>query len=319
MITAVELGLIYALMALGVYITFRILDFPDLTVDGSFTTGAATAAIWMANGGNPWVGTILAFFVGSLAGLITGLLHTKGGINGLLAGILTMIALWSINLRIMGRSNISLLGSDSIFTPLSDARLMGSWASIGILAVTVLLIKMVLDYFLKTDMGTAIQATGDNEGMIRSFGVNTDNMKIIGLMISNALVGLSGAIFAQYNGNADISMGVGIIVAGLASVIVGQAIFGTRSIVLASFGVVMGSVLYRAFISLAMDLGLNPNDMKLISAVLVVVALLLPKWGVFKKFSRKRSSGGGEPLVTADQAAASGAEVDEPAATTKAV
>lgn len=216
MASAVELGLIYALVALGVYITFRILDFPDLTVDGSFTTGAGTAAIWMASGGNPWIGTIVAFFVGSLAGLITGLLHTKGGINGLLAGIITMIGLWSINLRIMQRSNISLLGEDTIFTPLENERLMGTWASVGILAVTVLAIKFILDYFLKTNVGTALQATGDNEGMIRSFGVNTDNMKILGLMISNGLVGLAGAIFAQYNGSADISMGVGIIVAGLA-------------------------------------------------------------------------------------------------------
>lgn len=315
MIIAVELGLIYALMALGVYITFRILDFPDLTVDGSFTTGAATAAIWIANGGNPWVGTILAFFVGTLAGLITGLLHTKGGINGLLAGILTMIALWSINLRIMGRSNISLLGSDSIFTPLQERGFMGTWASIGFLALAVIAIKLVLDFFLKTNMGTTLQATGDNEEMIRSFGVNTDNMKILGLMISNGLVGLSGAIFAQYNGNADISMGIGIIVAGLASVIVGQAIFGTRSILMASLGVVIGSVLYRVFISLAMDLGLNPNDMKLISAALVVVALLLPKWGIFKRKGRRNP---GE-AKGAETGSAPNTESEESAQASKAV
>lgn len=307
MASAVELGLIYALVALGVYITFRILDFPDLTVDGSFTTGAGTAAIWMASGGNPWIGTIVAFFVGSLAGLITGLLHTKGGINGLLAGIITMIGLWSINLRIMQRSNISLLGEDTIFTPLENERLMGTWASVGILAVTVLAIKFILDYFLKTNVGTALQATGDNEGMIRSLGVNTDNMKILGLMISNGLVGLAGAIFAQYNGSADISMGVGIIVAGLASVILGQAILGTRSIFWATLGVVVGAILYRLFISWALNIGLNVNDMKLISAMLVVIALLLPKWKLFKKFNRRR--GGGAAPLEHNPASAEGAEV----------
>lgn len=283
MIIAVELGLIYAVMALGVYLTFRILNFPDLTVDGSFTTGAAIAAIMIINGVSPLLATLAAFAGGLVAGWITGMLHTKGKINGLLAGILTMIALWSVNLRIMGGANLPLLREDTLISPLRDAGYVGTAVAVAVFALIALVIKVVIDWFLHTDLGLAMQATGDNEEMIRSFGVSTDRQKILGLALSNGLVALCGALIAQYQGFADISMGIGLILAGLASVIIGQAIFGSRIIVVASLAVVLGSVLYRVVIQLALQAGLNPNDMKLISAVLVILALVLPQWKVFRR------------------------------------
>ncbi|NKX54538.1 ABC transporter permease [Arthrobacter mobilis] len=283
MIVAVELGLIYAVMALGVYLTFRILNFPDLTVDGSFTTGAAVAAISIINGVPPVVATLAAFAAGMAAGWVTGILHTKGKINGLLAGILTMIALYSINLRIMGKANLPLLREETLLTPLREAGFIGSAVGIMVFAVVALVIKLVIDWFLHTDLGLSLQATGDNEQMIRSFGVSTDRTKILGLALSNGLVALCGAMIAQYQGFADIGMGIGLILAGLASVIIGQAIFGSRIIFVATLAVVLGSVLYRVVIQLALQAGLNPNDMKLISAVLVVIALVLPQLKVFRK------------------------------------
>ncbi|MFC7402764.1 ABC transporter permease [Citricoccus sp. GCM10030269] len=302
MTTAIELGMIYAIMALGVYVTFRILDFPDLTVDGSFTTGAAVAAISIVNGVNPFLAILLSFIAGFLAGTITGLLHTKGRINGLLAGILTQIALYSINLRIMDKANVPLLGEDTAITPLQRAGLLGGWGSIGLLAAVAILLALALVWFLHTDTGLAMQATGDNEKMIRSYGVNTDNQKILGLALSNGLVGMSGAIVAQFQGFADIGMGIGLIVAGLASVILGQAIFGTRSIMVAALAVVAGSVLYRVAIQLALTVGLNPNDMKLISAILVVIALVVPQLPFFRR--RKALVSRADP----DGGAATGAE-----------
>ena len=291
MIGAIELGLIYGVMALGVYLTFRVLNFPDLTVDGSFTTGAAVAASLITAGQNPILATLAGGAAGLVAGIITGLLHTKGRIDGLLAGILTMIALWSINLRIMDKANLPLLRSDTIFTPLKDAGVLGTWGGIGIILVGVLVLKLIIDWFLSTDLGLAIQATGNNEQMIRSFGVNTDGTKILTLALSNGLVALCGALVAQYQGFADISMGIGLILIGLASVILGQAIFGQRFIWLASLAVVMGAVIYRLIIFFALQAGLNPNDMKLVTAVLVVAALLLPRWGFLKKLPSLRDRG----------------------------
>ncbi|HLT85802.1 MAG TPA: ABC transporter permease [Phototrophicaceae bacterium] len=289
MIGAVELGLIYAVMALGVYLTFRILNFPDLTVDGSFTTGAATAAVLITGGTSPALATLAGGVAGLGAGIITGLLHTKGGINPLLAGILTQIGLYSINLRIMGGANVPLLREDTLITPLRENGLLGGAVSIAIFGVLALLIKAALDWFLHTDTGLALQATGDNEAMIRSFGVNTDRTKILGLALSNGLVGLCGAVIAQYQGFADISMGIGLIIAGLASVILGQAVFGSRLILISTLAVVLGSVLYRVTIQIALQAGLDPNDMKLVSAVLVVIALVLPRWGVFRRVGALRS------------------------------
>ncbi len=283
MITAVELGLIYAVMALGVYLTFRILNFPDLTVDGSFTAGAGIAAALIIGGAPPLMATAAAFAGGLVAGVVTGLLHTKAKINGLLAGILTMIALYSVNLRIMGKANLPLLREDTLITPLREGGHLGSWVSVLAFAAVALVIKVILDWFLHTDLGLAMQATGDNEEMIRSFGVSTDRMKVLGLALSNGLVALCGALVAQYQGFADIGMGIGLILAGLASVIIGQAIFGAGTIFVASLAVVLGSVLYRVVIQLALNAGLNPNDMKLISAVLVVLALVVPQWRFFRR------------------------------------
>ncbi|WP_350270492.1 ABC transporter permease [Brevibacterium sp. CBA3109] len=291
MFGALELGLIYAAMALGVYLTFKVLNFPDLTVDGSFTTGGATAASLIIAGVNPFLATVAAIFAGFIAGYITGLLHTKGGIDGLLAGILTMIGLWSINLRIMGKANLPLLREETVFTPLRENMWLGTWISIGVLLVFTLILKFAIDWFLTTDLGLAIQANGNNRQMIRSLGVNTDNTTMLTLALSNGFVALCGALVAQYQGFSDISMGIGLILVGLASVILGQAVFGSRNIFMASLGALMGSVIYRLIIFLALRAGLDTNDMKLTTALLVVVALLLPRWGFLKRIPSLRSRG----------------------------
>ncbi|SHJ25491.1 putative ABC transport system permease protein [Tessaracoccus bendigoensis DSM 12906] len=289
MIVAVELGLLYAVMALGVYLTYRVLDFPDLTVDGSFTTGAATCAMMIVGGLPVPLAMIGGVVAGMLAGAVTGLLHVWGNINALLAGILTQIALYSINLRIMGnKANIPLLRTETAFSWLKDHDLMRTWVSVAIFAVVVLVVGLLLYLFLGTSYGVALRATGDNELMARSQGINTGVTKIVGLMISNGMVGLCGALIVQYQGFADISMGIGIIVAGLASVIVGQAIFGMTSVWQAILAAVLGSIIYRGVIQAALMVGLNPNDMKLISAVLVVAALVLPQWGPFKRLRIRR-------------------------------
>ncbi|OME95271.1 MULTISPECIES: ABC transporter permease [Paenibacillus] len=264
----IELGLLYALMALGVYITFRILDFPDLTVDGSFTTGAAIAAILITNGVNPWLATLAAFAGGMIAGICTGLLHTKGKINGLLSGIIMMIALYSINMRIMGKPNISLS---------QEANIFGSIDPIYIMLVIVIIGKLLLDAFFRTDLGLALRATGDNKRMIRSFGANTDTTTILGLSISNGLVALSGAVVAQQSSFADISSGIGMIVIGLASVIIGEAVLGTGSVFRTTLAVVCGSIIYRIVVAAAYEIEwLEASDLKLITAIIVIIALVVP-------------------------------------------
>ncbi|QGU04545.1 ABC transporter permease [Corynebacterium comes] len=288
MIGAVEVGLIYGVMALGVYLTFRVLNFPDLTVDGSFTTGAATAAVGILNGWHPVLATLAGFVTGFLAGTVTGLLHTKGGIDGLLAGILTMIALWSINLRIMGGANIPMLRQETLFTPLRDAGILGTWAGAAIIAVLVSLLGLIVVWFLTTDLGLSLRATGDNGQMITSFGVSTDFTKTLTLALSNGFVGMCGALVGQYQGFADISMGIGLILVGLASVILGQAILGQRMLWIGVFAVIVGAVIYRIIIFLALQVGLDPNDMKLITALLVIIALLVPRWkGLTSRFGRR--------------------------------
>ncbi len=298
MIGAIEVGIIYGVMALGVYLTFRVLNFPDLTVDGSFTTGAATAAVAILAGWSPVVATLAGFATGAVAGFITGVLHTKGRIDGLLAGILTMIGLWSVNLRIMGSSNAPLLREATVFTPLDDAGLLGSWVSVAVLATAVLLLGLLVIWFLHTNLGLALRATGDNGPMITSFGVSTDFTKTLTLSLSNGLVGMCGALVAQYQGYADISMGIGLILIGLASVILGQAIFGQRRLWVAVLAVIFGALMYRFIIYAALAVGLNPNDMKLISAILVIIALLVPRWrsvlGSFGKRPAISAAGAGK-------------------------
>ncbi|KAB8137924.1 ABC transporter permease [Gracilibacillus oryzae] len=296
--SAFEAGIIYALMALGVYLSFRILDFPDLTVDGSFVTGGAVAAISIVNGVPPVLATFYAFVAGFIAGMITGILNTKGKINPLLSGILMMIALYSINLRIMGKSNVALLNEPTIFRQME-----GWWGSLGIdtalnnmlsalgvenvpstwsvaiiMIIVTLAIKFLTDYFLKTEVGLALRATGDNEKMIRSFSANTDTLTIVGLGISNALVDLSGALIAQYGGFTDIGMGIGMIVIGLASVIIGEAIFGTKTIARTTLAVIGGAIVYRIVLTLALKIDfLEAGDTKLITAIIVIAALITPK------------------------------------------
>ncbi|MDP9800934.1 putative ABC transport system permease protein [Arcanobacterium wilhelmae] len=305
MIAALDLGLIYALMALGVYLTFRILDFADLTIDSSFTTGAGTTAIALLSGWNPWAATVAGALVGIIAGLITGLLNTVGKIHPLLAGILTQIGLYSINLRIMGKANVPLLRSETVFTPLRNNHLLGTITSVGILLFVVAVFCTVLIWFLNTHLGLALRATGDNEEMARAQGINTDMTKLVGLALSNALVALSGSLFAQYQGFADISMGIGLIVAGLASVIIGTAVVPTSRVWVAVIAVVGGSIAYRLIIQAALMIPwFDPNDMKLLSALIVVVALLAPRSKAFmsvrKSNQPKSEFSSVQPWDTAD-------------------
>jgi len=280
---AIESGLIYALMALGVYITFRILDFPDLTVDGSFTTGGAIAAVMITNGTSPLLATLLAMAGGLVAGACTGLLHTKGKINGLLSGILMMIALYSINMRIMGKPNISIRGTETLVSSIRENTVV----YIAILLVGILIVKLLLDAFLRTDVGLSLRATGDNARMIRSLGANTDTTTILGVSLSNGLVALSGALIAQDQIFADISMGIGMIVIGLASVIIGEAIFGARTVWQATLAAVMGAIVYRIVVALALRVDwLETSDLKLITAVIVIVALVVP---YVRRITRQKS------------------------------
>ncbi|WP_458414406.1 ABC transporter permease [Schinkia sp. CFF1] len=296
---SIESGIIYAIMALGVYLSFRILDFPDLTVDGSFVTGAAVTAVLIVNGVNPFIATIAALFAGFLAGCITGLLHTKGKINALLAGILMMIALYSINLRIMGKSNVPLLNQETVLTKLTNfwqslgldnginqfLTNMGlenyvpkTWAVLAFMAIVTVIIKFITDWFLRTEIGLALRAVGDNRKMISSFSANTDILTIVGLGISNALVAFSGALIAQYNSFSDVGMGIGMIVIGLASVIIGEALFGTKTIARTTLAVIGGAIIYRIVLALALKAKfLETGDMKLITATIVVLALTIPK------------------------------------------
>lgn len=292
MLAWLDLGLIYGLMALGVYLTFRVLDFADLTIDGSFTTGAGTTAVLLVAGWQPLAATAIGGAVGLVAGLITGLLNTWGKIHPLLAGILTQIGLYSINLRIMGKANVPLLRSDTVFTGLRQGGLLGSPASVALLAGVLGIFVIVLCWFLSTDIGLGLRATGDNESMARAQGINTDAMKLIGLSLSNGFVALSGALFAQYQGFADIGMGIGLIVAGLASVIIGTAIITNGRIWITAIAVVIGSIIYRGIIQAALAIPwFNPNDMKLLSAVIVILALILPRWDVFSRIrNRTRTS-----------------------------
>ena len=268
-----EQGLVYAVMAVGVYLSSRVLDFPDLTVDGSFPMGAAIAARLLIGGIHPLVGTLLAPVAGFFAGAATGILNTKLRISNLLAGILTMTALYSVNLRVMGRANVPLLRTGTVLTVLQEKGIPPTISAFLLFCIVVVVVKFMVDVFLRTEFGLALRAIGDNESMIRSLGENTDSMKIIGIGIANALVALSGALVAQYQGFADIGMGIGTVVAGLASVIIGEAIIPPRSVGMGTLGAIIGSVVYRLAVFLALRLGFAPTDLKLVTALLVIAAL----------------------------------------------
>ena len=281
-IHAVEQGLAYGIAALGVFLTYRVLKFPDLTVDGSFVTGAAIASVLLVQYGvDPFTVLLVAFVAGGIAGLITGLLNTQLGITNLLAGVLTMIMLYSINLRIMGRPNLSLLRV-STATRVVDAAWspLGSFSVLAFIGILTVAIKLLLDAFLRTEIGFALRATGDSERMITAQGVNTKTMKILGLALSNGLVALSGALVAQYSGFADVGMGLGTIVTGLAAVIIGGTLIRSNRVGWMTASVLLGSLVYRVAVILALRygyvIGFQASDLKLITSLLVILALVVP-------------------------------------------
>lgn len=310
LIGSLTIGLILALLAFGILISFRVIAFEDLTVDGSLTLGGATAAALIVAGTGPLVATAVGCFAGGIAGAITATLHTKCGINRLLSGILVMTALYSVNLRVMGKSNIPLLTqrtvmdyADSFAVRMWDeARIIQifGWkastrdlCALILMAFVAALIGGLLFAFFRTNLGLAIQAIGDNSAMIRALGVNVERMTILGLFISNALIALAGALFAQYQGFADVQMGIGMLVMGVASVILGESLVGTKRIGFLITGAIMGSVLFRLLIAIALRWGLNPNDLKLITAVFVFAALVLPKLvsgGPFRLLRRNKDA-----------------------------
>ena len=294
LVGAWTIGLILSLLALGVFISFRVFHFPDITVDGSITLGASLAAVLLVHGTNPLVASAAGFCGGLAAGATTGVLHTKFRINPLLSGILVMTALYSVNLHVMGKSNVPLLSATTLA---SDVEAIATWllhgrttldvfgwdvavrdaAVLVLMLLAVGLVAAAVYAFFRTNLGTAMRATGQNPQMSQALGVDVGNMTIIGLALANGLVALSGALLAQYQGFADVQMGIGMVVWGLASVIIGEALVGSQQIGLVIVGAVMGSVLFRLLVATALRAGLNPNDLKLITASFVFVALILPE------------------------------------------
>lgn len=265
----IEQSLIFAIMVLGVYVSFRILNFPDMTVDGTFPLGAAISAKLLTLEVNPYLTLLVALIAGAAAGAITGLIHVKLKVKDLLAGILIMTALYSVNLRVMGKSNIPLFEEDNIFNT--------EYSMMITIVVLILISKFFLDYLLKTKFGFALKALGDNENLIVSLGLNEEKYKIYGLMIANAFVAFSGAILAQYQGFADVGMGTGIIVIGLASIIIGDTLFGKRRRLAGTTIVIIGSILYRGVIAVTLSMGMDASDLKLITSVIVIIILWIQK------------------------------------------
>jgi len=301
LIATLAIGLVFGVLALGIYLSFRVYQLPDITADGSFPLGAAITARLLRDGVDPVTATIAGMTGGALAGAITGAIHVHFKVNALLSGILVMTALYSVNLRIMGASNVP-IKANTIFTPFEQGATawLGQETSIlgrsvpssdlGLLLATTIVVGVagiLLVLFLKTELGAAMRATGDNARMLRALGTSTDRMTILGLALSNALVALSGSLFAQMQSFADAQMGIGVIVLGLASVILGQSLIGpVRSIALAIIGAVMGAVLFRLLVAIAIRMGLDANDLKLVTAVVVLAAIVGPTW--LKSIGRKR-------------------------------
>jgi len=310
LIGSFTIGLILSLLAMGVFISFRVFHVADITAEGSITLGAAVAATALVAGVNPLLATAFGFLGGMVAGATTGILHTKFKIHSLLSGILVMTALYSINLHVMGKSNVPLVSQTTLS---SYAEALGQSLGRGAVSFTVfgwevslhdasilifmllvsVFIGVALYLFFRTNLGTAMRATGDNDQMIRAMGVNVSNMIILGLAISNGMIALSGALLAQYQGFADVQMGIGMVVWGLASVIIGNSLVGTESLGLAVAGTVMGSVLFRLLVAIALRWGLNPNDLKLITAIFVLLSLVLP--GFLERM--KKTTGVVDPLA----------------------
>ena len=276
-VSAIGQGLLWALLGLGLYLTFRILNFADMTVEGTFPLGAAVAVANLAHGMSPYLATFLALLAGMIAGLVTGLLYTKGKIPILLAGILTMTAIYSINLRIMGGSNISLIGKKTLLNNEFLKSLPQYFSSVVLGVIVVVIITGILVFFLNTDFGQAFIATGDNPKMAKSLGIYTDSMIIIGLMLSNGIVALCGALIAQNNGYADINMGIGTIVIALASIIIGEVAFGELTLNQRLVAVTLGSIIYRLILLAVLQLGFSANDLNLISSIVLALCMMLPQ------------------------------------------
>ncbi|WP_372833347.1 ABC transporter permease [Pontibacterium sp.] len=291
-----EIGFIFGLVAIGVYLTFRVLDFPDLTVDGSFTMGAAIAAALIISGVNPYIATVCATFGGAAAGMVTAWLNLRFNILHLLASILTMTALYTINLRIMGKPNLALIMEDTVLTPFEALGIPNMYVKLIFVAVVVVLVGLAISYFMKTQYGMAMRATGANPRMAQANGIVIKEKIYAGLALSNGLVAMAGALFAQTNGFADSTMGIGTIVVGLAAVIVGESLFGSRSMLVIIFSCIIGSLLYRLAVSVALNadfLGFTASDLNLITAVLVGLALIVPHLRREQK-ARKAAAVGGE-------------------------
>lgn len=278
---AVELGLVFAFVAIGVYLAFRVLDFPDLTVDGSFPLGAAVTGVLILAGVNPWLAAVIAMIAGAAAGLVTATLNVRFKILNLLASILTMIALFSVNLRVMGKPNIALINQDTMLTPFFGHGIPEYYVRPLFLFVLVAIAVVIVWRFLESDMGLAMRATGANPRMARAQGVRTDRQIYLGMALSNALVALGGSLFAQTNGFADVTSGVGTIVVGLAAVIIGETLLRSRFILVILIGCVLGSIIYRIAIQFALSngdiLGLQASDLNIATALLVTFALILPR------------------------------------------
>ncbi|MDD4370692.1 MAG: ABC transporter permease [Anaerostipes sp.] len=286
--SAIAQGTLWGIMALGVYITFRLLDIADLSCEGSFAMGGCVSSVMIVMGFNPFITLIFATLAGMFAGFITGLLHTKFMIPAILSGILTMIALYSVNIHIMGQPNTSLLGEDTVFTlVMNQFGLEQTVATLLVGGVLCAIVILILYWFFGTELGCTLRATGNNEFMVRALGGNTDTSKVIGLLLSNGLIALSGALVGQNQGYGDVKMGIGSIVIGLASIVIGEVIFGNRfNFVYVLVSVVVGSVVYRMIISLVLHFGLNTDDMKLFTAIVVALALGIP--ALRSKYMQKR-------------------------------
>ena len=282
-----EQGFLFAFLGLGVLITFRFFRFPDLTAEGSYPLGGAVAAALLVQGLDPFVATLAAAAAGAGAGTITALIHTKLRINNIVAGIIAMTALYSVNLRVMGKANTPLLSTPSVFSETVDwLNRLGLnlhdnvFTTIPIALVLLVGAGLALIWFFATDLGLAVRATGQNEAMIASLGVDTDRTKMVGLALSNSFIALSGALVAQNHGFADIGMGVGILVTGAAAVLIGEAIFGDRTVAWWIVAVICGTVIYRLLVALALRIGFEPVNLRLVTAVLLLLALTIPRWRV---------------------------------------
>ncbi|MDK7991915.1 ABC transporter permease [Enterococcus raffinosus] len=290
LLSATSQGMLWSLLAIGVYMTFRILDIADLTAEGSFPLGGGIAAIGIVNGMHPAIATLLAFGGGMLAGLVTGILNTKFKIPALLAGIITMTGLYSVTSRVMGAPNIALLGENTVFTTAQEMGLSKNNAVIAVGLLIVLLVILLLVLFFRTEIGLAVRATGDNPDMSEANGIKTENMKLLGYMISNGSIALSGALLAQNNGFADLNSGVGTIVIGLASIIIAEVLLHNKPILIRLITIVAGAIIYRFILALVFEMNVEPTDSKLASAIVLVICLSLPQ--IRSKFTFKTKKKG---------------------------